>query len=480
MGSRPLVEHTACIDLPGEPVTCWADTDVTVLLRKHRDLVFDIKLKAGASYTLDAAQDWFYDVLKKKRVQHGVFQDGQRYHVWLSRTFKGRLTLKQNGKELQHFSMHSLGLTDASPDPKQKPAPIIIALGHRPDTKPAATPAATRIPFKPQEPATRIPYKTPTPSSASAFPNPYTQPSTPDFLAYRQPLFSPLPIKLAPSTKVMPTQDAHVVEVSKNGIPTEVLDALAAGGDEDTAIDTNKIATRNWLLGQLAGGAAYLNDNKGWISELWGQKFRLMRIVHTRVGERMYVVFTGNQRTREIMSAAKYGVEHSKVLTIGGGAGTFKSATKAVWENSKGAFKEAGLIALVFTIVLDTAEWLHDYEQIGPDGKRKKDFADLLAKIGMDLGKAGLSAAIATVVVGAIVAGLAGTVALPVAAIVIGTMLVAVAVGYGLDYIDKHTHATEHVASWFRSIGESLESAAEYLAKSMPKDYDGYSMMYMP
>ncbi len=29
--------------------------------------------------------------------------------------------------------------------------------------------------------------------------------------------------------------------------------------------------------------------------------------------------------------------------------------------------KEAGMVALIFTITLDTAEWPSDYKQIGPD-----------------------------------------------------------------------------------------------------------------
>jgi hypothetical protein len=470
MSDSPLIQHTMCIDLPGEPVQCWAGTDVTILLRKHRDVLFDIHLKPGATYTVEAAYDWFYDVTKKKRVQRGQFSDGQRYHIWVGRDFKGVLTLKQDGKELQHFSMKSFGLTGAASDPKYKPAPIIIALGHRPNDKPATSTA--KAPATAAAPATppsfvRVTAASPTlPAAQSA---PVASPPHP----------SPLPVKLVAGTKLTPTQDAHVVQVERANIPEEVLTALASGGKDETAIDTNHIATRNWLIGQIAGSLAYLNDNKEWINELWGERFRLVKIIHKTVGEKMYVVFSGNQKMREILSASKYGVKNAKVLTIGGGAGSVESATAAVWENSKGAFKESGLIALVFTIVLDTAEWLHDYEEIGPDGRRKKDFADLLGKIGMDLVKAGLSAAVATVVIGAVVAGLAGTVALPVAAIVIGTLIVAVAVGYGLDYIDKHTHATEHVSSWFRSIGESLKSAAEYLAASMPNDYDGYSMMYI-
>lgn len=58
--------------------------------------------------------------------------------------------------------------------------------------------------------------------------------------------------------------------------------------------------------------------------------------------------------------------------------------------------------------------------------------------------------------------------------------MVAVAVGYALDWVDKKTQATEHVTAWYSSLGQSLKSAAEYLEKSMPKDYDSYSMMFVP
>lgn len=470
MGDRPLIQHTVCIDLPGEPVECWAETDITVLLRKHRDVIFDIQVKKGSTYTVEATEDWIYDVTRKKRVKQGQFQDGQRYHIWISRDFKGRLILKQDGKAYQNYSMQMFGLTNTASSPKFKPDPIIIAIG----TNHASHPPTASAPPKPTNVA---PLTT------------YPQPPIPDYLRPAPPLdplradqlwSCPLPIKLAPGTTVEPMQEAHVFEVDKNSIPKELVDTLAAGGGEDTAIDTNKIATRNWLIGQLAGTTAFLNDNKQWIQELWVEKFRLMKIVHKNVGERTYVVFTGNPRLRKLVTAARYGVKHEKVLTIAGGAGTAESGAAAAWEGAKGAFKKAGLIALIFTITLDTAEWLRDYEEIGPDGKRKKDIADLLGKIGIDLAKAGLSAAIASIAVGAAVALFAGSVALPVAAIVVGTIVVAVAVGYGLDWLDKKTHATEHVTSWFQSVGESMKHAAEYLEKSMPKDYDQYPMMYMP
>jgi hypothetical protein len=476
MGDSALMQHTVCIDLPGEPVDCWADTETTVLLRKHRDVIFDIHINSGATYVVEATDDWIYDVAKKKRAKQGQFSDGQRYHVWISRDFKGELLLKRGDKILYRYSMKQFGVSNVGSDPKAKPEPIIIAVRentatHLPPTSSSAPVAATGN------------------RSMIQFP----EPAVPDYLRWgvrSDPLLSPtlsrdamacpLPIKLAQSTTVEPLQEAHVLQVNKESIPQDVLDALASGGSDETALDTNKITTRNWLIAQLAGATAFLNDNKEWIGELWSEKFRLTKVVHKNVGERLYVVFTGNPRLRKLITAARYGVKNEKVFTIAGGAGTVESGAAAAWEGSKGAFKKAGLIALIFTIALDTAEWLHDYEQTGPDGKRKKDFADLLGKIGIDLVKAGLGAAIASVLVGTVVALVAGTVAVPVAAIVVGTIFVAAAVGYGLDWVDKKTHTTERVTSWLRSLGQSLKDGAEYLGKSMPKDYGSYPLMYMP
>lgn len=40
-----------CIDLPGEAVQCWRSSDnLQILLRKHRDVIFDIRIGNGASY----------------------------------------------------------------------------------------------------------------------------------------------------------------------------------------------------------------------------------------------------------------------------------------------------------------------------------------------------------------------------------------------------------------------------------------------
>lgn len=62
----------------------------------------------------------------------------------------------------------------------------------------------------------------------------------------------------------------------------------------------------------------------------------------------------------------------------------------------------------------------------------------------------------------------------------VGTIIVACAVGYGLDYLDKKIHATEMFTAGFEWLGESIKSAATYLEKRMPKDYEGYPIMFTP
>jgi hypothetical protein len=54
-----LVVQEHCIDLPGESVQCWigGGTDkLKVILRKHRDVIFDIHLGNGKTYTLESTE----------------------------------------------------------------------------------------------------------------------------------------------------------------------------------------------------------------------------------------------------------------------------------------------------------------------------------------------------------------------------------------------------------------------------------------
>jgi hypothetical protein len=62
-GNVDLTVQEHCIDLPGESVQCWigGGTDkLKVILRKHRDVVFDIHLDNSGTYTVESTESDFY------------------------------------------------------------------------------------------------------------------------------------------------------------------------------------------------------------------------------------------------------------------------------------------------------------------------------------------------------------------------------------------------------------------------------------
>lgn len=470
---RPMVQHTACIDLPGEPVSCWAETDLTVLLRKHRDVIFDIEFKKGATYSVEATQDWIYDVKRKKRVQKGQFQDGERYHLWVSRDFKGELVLSTNGSVLHRYSLEDLGLRGESSDPKVKPAPLILTIGSRP-----SAPAQLQFGAAPQQhmslfakPSPLVCRNTDGESPGTAW---WGKMIPVDFGVQTSTNATALMSTSLPSHS---EEDSivHVFEVSLTHAPAEVVE-FAENGGEDTALDTNKIVTRNWLVGQLAGGASFVKDNFEELQDIWNRSFRLTRIVHPKAGVKTYVVFRGNAGLRKVITGTRYGAKSSKILAITAGTGTFESATAAAWEASKGAFKRATGIALVFTIVLDTAEWYRDYSKIDKNGKHSKDLFDLFAKVGVDIAVAGITAAVSTALVGAVTTALLTTTLIasaPVWAVAAAAIGVTVAVGYLFNLADNEFHITTWVA-------EKLRGAARVLEEYYSNDYHGYPVIFTP
>jgi len=478
MSDSPLIQHTMCIDLPGEPVQCWAGTDVTILLRKHRDVIFDISMKKGASYTVEATADWLYDVKQKKRVQKGQFNDGEPYHIWISRDFKGQILLKSNGVILQRYSMARLDLHGESSDPKVKPAPIILTLGSQPST------ASTNSSSSPKtsatftgniftQRATLVCRNTDSTTSETAWwnqmiPLKLGQPGLP---AHTTAASIPATVQSHAGEHGI----VHIFEVEIASAPAEVLQALSSGG-EDTAIDANHVATRNWLIGQLAGGAAYVKDNLNELKDLWNRSFRLFKVAHPKAGVLTYLAFNGDRGSRKTVTSITYGAKNTKILAMTAGAGTLESVTAATWEASKGAFKEAGGVALLFTITLDTAEWYRDYENVDSHGHRKRDLSDLFAKVGVDLIAAGLTAAMSVSLVGLATTILLSTAVIttaPVWAVAAATIGTVVVIGYLINLADNHWHITDWVAAKLRNTGK-------YLEDHYPKDYEGYPTMFMP
>jgi hypothetical protein len=195
------------------------------------------------------------------------------------------------------------------------------------------------------------------------------------------------------------------------------------------------------------------------------------------------------------MSASKYSLQHTKIIKITGGT----DGTKQTWDTAKGAAKDSvkvfakeegkmvlkgGGVAVVFAISLDIAEWYKDYSEIDKDGKPKNDFYDLFAKVGTDLVKAGLIAALTTVTVSTLFGSLAtiglaagAAAAAPVALVVVGTIAVGVALVYGIEWIDRkvgHGLGEEDTTTW---LAKKYRDIAQNLAKvSKDARYAHYEM----
>jgi hypothetical protein len=114
-----------CIDLPGEEVRCVVrKPKLEIMLRKHRDVVFDVRLFKGMQYTVEAYEGDFYNARDKKivlraRRQKVIFTDGERLHLWVGRGFRGSLILKANGKVLGRYRPADLDRQHYDSDPRR-------------------------------------------------------------------------------------------------------------------------------------------------------------------------------------------------------------------------------------------------------------------------------------------------------------------------------------------------------------------------
>src|SRR5690349_16195613 len=116
-----------CIDLPGESVECWRSTDkAKVILRKHRDIIFDLKISSEKKYSVESTGSDFYNSDKKKLVagsgkQRVLFCDGERLHLWVARDFKGELLLKSGTQLLMRIDPGRIDGKQYGAEPSIKP-----------------------------------------------------------------------------------------------------------------------------------------------------------------------------------------------------------------------------------------------------------------------------------------------------------------------------------------------------------------------
>lgn len=448
-----------CIDLPGETAECWWSGDkVRVLLRKHRDVIFDIRRGDNKTYTVEATESDFYNARDKKLIfakRHGTvtFKDGERLPLWVSRGFRGALLLKSDGVVLMRIEPNELDKHQHGEDPKEKPAPIIIALGKAP-LQPKASPPpaakATQPPGAPTAITKALPVSAP-----------------------------PQPVSAATDEK---RSVVWVMDGSVKDMPKKLADYFAQGGGKSglADIDPNEVATRNWIWGQAAGSTAYVADNWRWLAASMDRKthegFKLVQAKVHYVGGKVRFYFSGYSKWNTVFGPGGHGPGHDRVMSIFAGVGQTESSFKAIAKGVAGTFKANALVSFVFGSVTAMAEWKADV---------KKDGYDLAAALLMATLKAIVAAAMVVAFVALVIAAVMLVLSGAVMVVVVGaaTIVTGILANYAVEAMDKHygklllgdPNNTDGLAAviapWLRSAGEVIEDSWQYLMKKFPNDY---------
>lgn len=453
-GSKPaektLPEDTqqVCIDLPGEIIRCVVyKPKLEIMLRKHRDVIFDLKLGKNKTYTVQATDSDFYNARDKKLVfakRHDVvtFKDGERLHLWVSRGFKGSLILKSEGKVMMHVEPNEWDKHRHDDEPKTKAPPIIIALGQ---SKPQSSPTTPKIPHAEKAPLT--PYTTPP-----------AQPAT---------------TTLEPDCPVV-----CVVDGMLKGIPERFLKLIKKGESFIKDIDIKEVTSKDWI-GAALGASTYIADNWKWLraavegNRQMGFKLVSAKIHYVRGKIRFY--FSGYSNANLVFGRGGFGPGHDRIVTIFAGVGktasTFKAAAKGVFDS----FKGYAVVSFIFGIAGAFSDWCQD---IG-------DSYDLVGTVISVLIKTVVVAVLVSLTVAAIVAliMLAGAATVPI--IVVGAITISVAyfIGETINYADKvlgkeitgdenyDKGTAPTIASWLRSSSKNIQGSWQYLMNKFPIDY---------
>lgn len=440
-----------CINLPGESVQCWRSSErIKVILRKHRDVIFHIKLGTGKNYTVESSNSEFYNARDKKLVAAGhsskvSFQDGERLHLWITRNFEGFLCIKSEGKLVMRLKPNEVDQHAYDGDPKTKAAPIIINLGN------------------PNESRSSIPGVTPIAKKSETSVQKYLRP--------------PVAASVNEECSVV-----CVVEGALKGAPDAVLTFFKKGGGKSglVDIDPNDVATRNWLLGQLAGTAAYAGDNWSWLKETIEKKpgkwFQLVKVKAVNVRGKIRFYFSGYTKFNTVFGPGGFGPANDRIVTILAGAGKTSSSFLATVKGVAGSFKGNALVSFIFGSATAVAEWKDDAQ---------KDGYDLTSALLMSVVKAIVAAAIVVVVVAAFVMLALALGAATVPVIVVGAVTVAAGfvINYGVESADKalgrlvtgdpknSDGLSTAITPYLRKAGKQIEETWDYLMEKFPTDY---------
>jgi hypothetical protein len=465
----PLPPETqrVCIDLPGEKIRCVVHKpNLQIMLRKHRDVIFDIKQFKGMQYTVEADQSDFYNdrdkkLVKFKKKQLVTFKDGERLHLYVSRNFKGSLILKANGKVMGRWRPSELDSNSYDDAAETKPAPLIVVMKNNEGVWPTTTSASQSL---------DDPLGISKNWKLSAISKGY--------------LDEPIPLG-----RQLATQAAHepphplvaVVDVSTKDAPAAIAQHFMKGGKSVVAdIDPDNIVTRNWLYGQLAGSVAYAKDNWSWlrnsINKTADGSFKLVGAKISYAAGKARVYFTGYSKMNPVFGPGGYGAGNAKILQIYAGVGSTASSFKAVGKSVLGTVKANALISLIFSSVASYAEW---------QGAVDKDGYDLAAVLVTGLVKALVTTLLVSAVVAIIVAIVLLVAEVALSALVIGAITIAAGfvIGAGVELVDKKLGKiaskddknsdglASSIAPMLRDVGQLISENWEHLKLKIPQDY---------
>lgn len=333
-----MVAQELCIDLPGESVQCWRSSDnLKVVLKKHRDIIFDINLGDKKTYTVESTTSNFYSARDKKLISPrqgtGIsFVDGERMHLWVARNFLGELLLKCDGILLAKLEPNKIDSVKYDDSPKTKPAPLIFAIGSKEngqDSSPALRKKNTAAPAA------------------------------------------------LPSLSAAPVDDECsvicVVEGSIKNAPEKFAGYFKKVSERSVLIDFDPydIVTKSWIWSQVIGSTAYVADNWEWLrASIDGKTHKGLQLVSAKihyVNGKVRFYYSGYSKFNTVFGSGGFGPGHDRVMNIFAGVGKTSSAFSSMASGVAGTLKKNALIAFIFTSAMSISEWKSDVRKDGHD-----------------------------------------------------------------------------------------------------------------
>jgi hypothetical protein len=438
--------------------------NIKVILRKHRDVFFDINIKQGATYMVESTSD-FYSPRDKKLLRKCKFQDGDLFHLWIGREFKGRLVLKSGEKILGNFDANKLDSRQYDGDPKTKPEPLMVVFGKKEVA--SSLVCAANDPFGV--------------SDAQGIFKPMFDPKLASLKNYG----TEFQYHLTPQEPEV-KEYACVADALAHEILPQVLKQLDSGQAVEGTVSQIFIAPNknsssgSGLYNAMAVAIAYLSpdptvasiltsnpfkETAGYLQEHWRALDKiLMRVrIEKRVIGKYRVVFKGRPLAKSAAqlfgAAANASVLHKKMplgssgsafldggfgRTGKGGFGGMKRLMLTTTENFRGGVK----IQIIGTVI----DLIGDANTVYFDKDGSKDLSEFLGRAGVSIVKAGATAVIgrafaALITMGGAAVFAAGMPVLLAAAIVVAGYILAATI---VDVIDDTFKIKSSVADWVK------------------------------